>query len=343
MSTPGENWIAFIDLLGTKESASLSNEELYNSQRRFQDFLSGYASNLSSSDRLFPFADSCYIEFTDVNAIAPFIQALRYQLFGLGYFFKCAIGPGNLDYEATRSREVGAKIVGGRFGPDVVPVYRAHEAFKGVGTTLLRPRSAEDGGPSTHEASWLTLRASSVRSCFPSAKPGRAATLEEYADIAYGPNEVGDGDPDSSSTREARSYVRSIFRKAFESKIKNVGYGKYYLSCIIAMANSSPFERFELIDKTWSGAPPVFEELFPSGRGSKRMKAFSDISGIEIAYFTCMQKIFDVLERDAFLTFVTTLVNEQWLMKRISKVPTRFLSNRCRNDILSVMSDHGLS
>ncbi len=332
-------WVAFIDLLGTKESSALSNEDLFRSQARFQDFIVDYSSILSPSDSLHPFADCCYIEFSDVREFVEFYQKLRYQLFGLGFFFKCAVGPGQLGYQRKNGRQGGATVQGGSFGPGVVSIYKSHETFKGVGITVEKPSSTTG---ETYKEAWDHLSTQLVRSCHPSGKPTKvgAAELIEYFDIVYSPAEVGKSDASLEDASEAKSYVRGIFRKAFESKIKNLGYGKYYLSAIIAMANSSDFSAFEYDDGRWSKAPPVFDELFSSTR---RIRAFSDIPGIEIAYYTCLQKIREVLDEEDFRNLVIRLAKEQWLIKRISRVPSRFLDHKSRTEILSVISEHGLS
>lgn len=325
-------WVAFFDLLGTKDSASLSDDDLLISQARFHDFIREYSVDLSEEDRVYPFGDCCYIEFSDLELFALFVQRLRYKLFGLGYFFKCALAPGVLGYQAKSSPKKGAKIVGGSFGPGVIPVYRAHESFKGVGCIVVPPTELNN------HKNWLTIRSKLlVHSCYAEVPRGRSTSprFVDYLDVKYSISEVGAADTDGETADEADQFTKLLLTRVLSAKMKNINHGRYYISAIVAMVGSSDFSRLEYVERRWVNGPPIFTQLFENRRLARSL---AELPGIEVAFFLCVQRAWEYLggSRDSM---VFELASRPWLMKKVGAIPRTFLSHKLRDEIVSKLSE----
>ncbi|WGS85940.1 hypothetical protein [Methylomonas sp. UP202] len=154
--------VAFIDLLGTKESHKVSVNELLIQITSFAVSLADNALILDSdTSKIDHFSDCAYITTTTIdNRFFEFLQALRFKLLGEGLYFKCGVDLAEKnDHEqepdiehvfqnlGRSKREKINKVFSYRlFGREIVPAYLMHEELKGVGFSVSKaaePKSNE--------------------------------------------------------------------------------------------------------------------------------------------------------------------------------------------------------
>lgn len=154
--------IAFIDLLGTKESHKVSDSD-------FKAYLIALPKALAQASRKLPtdgrfeieqFSDCAILFFAlPMKDVCSFLDEVRERLLSAGFYFKCGVARGNqlVDgskislnsqesfaqkiYEniETKHAELISKHFNSRvFGPEIMEAFLLHEEFKGVGFSIAQ-------------------------------------------------------------------------------------------------------------------------------------------------------------------------------------------------------------
>lgn len=115
----------FLDMLGTKDSAKLSEVDYPSKLSLFKTHVTNISKALDCSINMRLFSDSVYLEIDDFSEAIFFCRELMKRCFPEDIFFKGAITEGHLNEESisfTNTSKSGRpiEISGSTFGPSVV-------------------------------------------------------------------------------------------------------------------------------------------------------------------------------------------------------------------------------
>lgn len=130
------NWVAFLDLLGTKESSS-SERGLRRQIEDFQQQVVDREGLLGPETSLYHFSDCIFLEVPgskgEVLAFLTWLNEVQANLYAQGYFFKCAVTSGSLEPTRSTLAPSARRSSIAFFNDSAVRAYELHEAFKGIG------------------------------------------------------------------------------------------------------------------------------------------------------------------------------------------------------------------
>lgn len=163
MST--EKLVAFIDLLGTKDSHKVSTNELASHLTLFAQALAENASRLDeNTSSIDHFSDCAYIATSSIDSrVFDFLADVRFSLLRHGLYFKCGV-----DLVKSDETQINDKVIYENvgkasipkvetffkyrlFGREIIPAYLHHEGLKGVGFSVSS-KAADAGKGKTVES-----------------------------------------------------------------------------------------------------------------------------------------------------------------------------------------------
>jgi hypothetical protein len=340
MARLGE-YTAFIDLLGSKESANVHPSNFFEGIRRFTDIVTGTAELLNDDSKLYLFSDCAFLSFSDIENFADYISNVRYHLFSSNYFFKCSVVPGELRAEtwkpnaaqrALRDRLTGI-VTGTTFSDVSVAAFLLQEQYKGVGVVVDKGVS---GGHKIIDSIYFSN--DDVRS------------IRQCRDIRFSRSEVGviyrhggallDDTPENHSVQEnAESYIRSFLASVISAKTKERKYGRYYASSLISFVKSSDFSRLVFDEESgWQNYPIMFRYLFMNRMIEKML---IDVLGWEYIYVAALGEIFKQRRRMDHQTesaIVIELLRRPRVARRLTSSPDTIIQATVREDLLRKLS-----
>lgn len=352
------HYVAFVDLLATKESANLPAREFYQAMAAFSQTAAGAAGGLSRASRMYIFSDCAYIESRSMTEVAQFVRTLRKPLFLCGRFFKGAVVAGQLEPKPLKraTRSEGATVSGVVFGPGSVPAYLLHERFKGIGVAV-EPLSDD---PTASDETVMTAypegdgrRFSVCRDVrYSAAEIGGLYSLDSSKRVRAGSScdwvEAEEDEDDEGGVLEeeyplfnsmedgGNEFVRVLIHNMIKSKVKSARYGRYYISTLISIVNSSDFSKLEYAKPDgWANFPIIFKYLFLSRTIEAQC---GDVAGCNLVYFAAVNQIFrsSKLEEAALLDLVSVIVSRPKLYSHIGSVPPEILAHEHRERFIEL-------
>lgn len=280
--TPKGSWIAFLDLLGTKNSSRIKKSDFPTKISTFARTIQEQAASVKSDIKLRFFSDSAYIECNDVNELARYASKLRLLLFSQEIFFKAAISPGALDdipstINEMRSNGFKIDIQGSSFGESAVTVYYNQENFKGIGFFV----DLKDGKSQKID--------SLCESAFPVSDDLKK--WSGFFDIRYTTSNIDSVMESSDSTdgfENAMAYLDILLENALRANFQKKNLSRYYISNFITIINSSNFSRLSVSDDQWKNAPPIFFHMIVS---KKRRLNYASLGGGHALFFALLHRV----------------------------------------------------
>ncbi len=341
----GRKWIAFIDLLGTKESSKISDAKFFSSLGNFHDTLGSYASILDNDDRVYLFSDSAVIEIEDTNKFILYYSLVRRSLFALSLYFKCAVSRGSLQAEkwdaakvfkknSAKSSDLSKIVNGFTFGKDLVHIYLNHEKFKGIGSfveDIPENKAFED---------------KFVSSAFLSKSQNYRYEL--FYDIPFNfSSSLQSLDPENpaadifSDSDKEDGLLNIYLHNMVKAKSISIQYGAYYVPSLITMLKSSDFRSIHIDNNgKFAGYPGIFYYIYLNSKMSQHVL---EIPGGELIYFCFLEKIFtesSILSKSDKSGFIGKLEKNRRILSKIHQVPTKIMSASVRESVINYIADH---
>lgn len=340
-----EKLICFLDLLGTKESSRVSQDDFYLAISSLHSCLEKNQVYLSQGYSIRGFSDCAFMALPIDTKSLQFLEMVREHLFSDGYFFKCSVLRATHTEEYSGSQSSGLSSVS--FGPPSVDAYILHEKYKGIGCIL---------DESVHATK--SLQKKMVSSVYFDDKGSLG--FKQFWDVAYDQNYTGtskfidelrSGNLEEGSVNHAANLnIDFYLKKFFVSRTKNKSYSKYYIPALISIINSSDFSNLVFDEKDgWSGAPVMFYKMFLEAR--LRQKVAID-SGSEILYYSVLNKIYkDLNHRDNDRgssdqvkdKLADIFSSKKKIMQFVSKVPNFVFNRNYQSDFLERVANSQLS
>jgi len=299
-----KNYIAFVDLVGVSNMARTDNEAYSHCLEVFLRSIQNRSSILKESGKIYFFSDCAYFESSNIVTIIKFFREIRRDLMRFGYFFKGSLGIGKLN--AKTFTETNDTVQGHYFGNDIIKVYGAHDALKGIGVNVLDTKDLS-----------LVQRKHLINSCY--LKHTNSKRAITFTDIKFHPDEI---------TNENLSVVLS---KMFESYSKSKRIARYYLSFIISMIQSTDFSKISVKDNKIQ--PPPIYKFVSSGSIDSH---FGDLSGGEYIYYALLNKLWsdDCDSFDMCNDILKKMINKKRILKVIEYVPACIFSQENKKAFL---------
>lgn len=282
MQSSRKSWIAFLDLLGTKNSSRIKKSEFPTKINTFARTIQEQAESINCDVKLRFFSDSAYIEGNDIDELSKYASRLRFLLFSQEIFFKAAISPGKLDDRPStkcEKRDNGFEldIQGSSFGESAVTVYYNQENFKGIGFFLDTKEGKSEKSDFFCE------------SAFPQSDDLKK--WSGFFDIRYNNSNINSTMESNDSVdgfENALSFLDILLENALRANFQKNGLSRYYISNFITLINSSDFSKLSISDDEWKNAPPIFFHMLIS---KKRRTNYSSLKGGHALFFALLHKV----------------------------------------------------
>lgn len=340
--------VCFIDLLGTKESSKVSEEEFSEAIGTFRDTLKKSMSLLKHKSEIRQFSDCAFMALNLNADTITFLDNVRETLFSKGYYFKCSLNPGEFHVEIDEDESAGFSSV--TFGASSIGSYLLHEDFKGLGYVI---------SPQVNEYDSEIAKAA-LKNLIHSVYIGGSNRNEviPYLDIRFRTPYIGNNDYclekkegrliEGEDNHSSETNFEKFLEDFMIAKTKNENYAKYYVPTLITMIHSSDFSDICYSDEEgWTGTPLIFYKLFLESRTSRRILS---IPRSEIVYCAAIEKVYkdaDFVSHDKYDIVKDKLaaffVKSQKIKRGISSVPNYVFSGLRRNDFIKRIAKFELS
>lgn len=126
------SYIAFIDMIGTRSSAVISNQEYKDAINDFNNYLQQVSTVYQC--KIYGYSDNAYIQIENLTDTVKFFRVLRDTLMNKHRYFSAAIDCGSLQAEKVDLKDKGFSM---KFTEsDTVDIYRKQCEFTGIGISL---------------------------------------------------------------------------------------------------------------------------------------------------------------------------------------------------------------
>lgn len=300
-------YIAFIDLLATKQSLDIGHDSYYANLKLFRQGLEATSDRLDRTDRIYAFSDCAYIAFSDMNEFSSYLNFLRKYFISKRLYFRCAISIGELDGVPLTDKSGGAELFGFTFGSDAVSAYLLHERYKGVGVIV--------------DGSIRTDVYPAVFSCYFSSERGGALNI--YRDIKLS----------FDSYDEELELLRSFEFELRKQSVRSKRIGRYYIPMLISWIASCDYSDLDIMDEgngITTNKPIVNLMIFNKSFDS----IIQEIHGFENAYFMMYSMLFSVEDDEVSQILSKKIASKRNIRSKVGSAHTQIISEKIKNNLL---------
>lgn len=237
------SFVAFVDMVGTRTSAMISNDEYTASINDFSDALKQLSEIFNC--KIYGYSDNAYIEFSDHTQMVQFFKLLRESLLYQHRYFTAAVSLGSLQAKQIffgRPKGFAMKFT----STVATDIYISQRQFSGIGISLSDSAVRE-----LRSQKMENLLCKSIYHCCNSS--GDDIGFEEVIDLAYDPVKI--------------EQLRYVLADYIMASAMSTRAGRYYLTPIISMIKCLDQsvvlnELTDLVDLlTLQTVPPAFRSL----------------------------------------------------------------------------------
>ncbi|WP_157083113.1 hypothetical protein [Novosphingobium lentum] len=304
------SWSGYIDLLGTRDIARLSSQDL---QIYLDSFHSALADFIHEFDGdCFAFSDGAFFTCRKFDSFYPFFIRVRNQLFQADAYFRCSFLPGKIvvdDGNELKIKPLGT-FVTYKFAGVAPEAYQAESVFKGVGgvVDLKKPRheevrerlKSEKSATKKEELSknidslevqfQQDCRKYLVDSFYISAN-GKKVNAVATFDFSYSSFEVGDSEDEGIPQYSGQQrLVDSLISSCYSSLARSSKISSYYLSALVSMIRCCDLKKsdWNAKDKSWILTPYAFRHLMSEGS----LRLLKDVPGFHLVLLTAFDHLY---------------------------------------------------
>ncbi len=328
--------IGFIDLLASKSSALLGDDNFHRAMEEFHRAILANADELGNEKKIRAFADCLYFQSNSPASCIRFVQSIRNNLFSKGYFFKGAIGTGRLGEQnvltafAESAPENTNGIEGVTFGGDVVSVYLASESFKGIGCFIHR----SFGEALANELGKDQAGSLVIQSVF--FPDERSTVVRKYFDVAFSSDELENED---ILFRRTMTYFE-------EAKIQKKKYSRFYFPLMMMHINASSLSVDDIAPHK-NGTEQqrgmevtrtkfIYKYFLSGGAYSSR---FSDIPCFEFPYLKIIDRLMTLgADEPRIRALIRAIPGRKRVLSDLDDLPPEILSVRNKRSLGKVLA-----
>ena len=294
-------FIAFIDLVGTKDIAYFDPEEYFKAAHSFQTSILQVSIKYENQGIMaYCFSDCAFIESENLIPLIEFIQELRNWLYWEGYYFKGAISTGTLgaidgsedfnEIERNHGKEIARmyrtksalftkakNVCRGTFflSSDVSFVYSLQDTLKGIGV-ITEPKTIELLPPESQEKYFVkSFYVPDIKKKIP----------VHFYDIRL-TDKITQVLAKDDRPYEFPSSLTLLFEKYDTSNRNSSINGRYYLSVLATWLASTSYQNIRIENGFLKDGPSIFKAFWQYGK---------DINGLNFSKLFKAPPCFDYL------------------------------------------------
>ena len=321
------SWCGYIDILGAREMARRSPQELTNGLYKLHSALSDHF-DVFKNAKCLAFSDGAFFKCKEFEDFLPFIRGVRNQLFQSGVFFRCSYLKGDIIIIDNETKQDGSYIDkkapsfrSFKFGGDAPVAYQKESEFKGIGCTI---QDSPKGN------------ANVISSFFLKWEGGRFYPAK-YEDVSFSRYEIGDPENEKEKrgfASEVRILEQILYYCHF-SLAQSAQLGSYYLPLLVNVIKSSSLAGVEYNSNRWD-APYAFRRLFGPGQA---LRVVRDIPGMSLFLLSVFDKLFldndEHIQEDAEEKIVRIIMKiKPSAFKNLATVPDYVISPRAKQRLI---------
>lgn len=215
-------YIAYFDLLGTKELCDNPNG-YYDNMQKFFEVVSHKSELFGNYGKVGVFSDCAYAESWDLQLMLDFLSRTFEELLVNGIFMSCALQEGTLDM-VFDDKAYSNRLSAVRFdSPDIAKLYLSQSKFKGIGihidSNLIT--KIEENGYSVTKCVYINRIEQPT---------GTEFVPVVYTDLMLLESRYGEKSISQTAER--------VYRSMYSAYVKSPRYGAYYISVLSNMIRS---------------------------------------------------------------------------------------------------------
>ena len=328
------HWCGYIDILGARELAKRSPQELNIALDRLHSALGDNFKYFADAD-CSAFSDGAFFRTSEFSNFFPFYTRVRNQLFQAGIFFRCSYIKGDISFADRETKENGVyanrrppRFRSFTFGGSAPNAYQKESELKGAGCTI-DPQYPKD------ELSELNI----IRTYGVAAKSGRFEP-HQFFDVRLSQFEISDEhETISKNYDDEHQVIDQIVYSAHSSSVDSAKAGSYYLPLLVLAVRSSYFKEISYQNYDWT-APYLFKKLF----GKKSIiKALKDVPGLNFLLLTAFDQLYhdfdEKIPEDIERAVVVKLMSRPSCFKELANVPVFVISPRARRRLIEARAE----
>lgn len=324
-------WSGYIDMLGTREIAKRSAQDLNVSLERFHSALrSGF--EVFEDGWCAAFSDGAFFGSSQFESFEPFYRKVRNQLFQSKIYFRCSYLPGQINVDKDEDNR-GIKLQPDAissffsltFSGSAPDAYQKESEFKGIGASIYFPGQRMSGN-------------ALVDSIFVK-HDGRRLVVQNYTDIAYSKFEISD--PDDGLTKptfdgELR-LLDQLVSACHATLLQSNKIATYYISPFATVIRSSDLSSVSYTDdKGWGESSYIFRQMM----SNSFTRVLRGLQGLELIYLVLFDHLYSQ-KNGNIPTIVEQLVLRKMLkvpgcIKDLDRIPTSVISAKARHRLIEI-------
>lgn len=337
MKKEKENYICFIDLVGTKDLTTFHPEDYISTITDFQKAIIKYTKVFSNeNDRVYFFSDGAYIESSNLLKLISYLQELRSDLSPTNHYFKAAITTGLLGAITGYENE---EIIRERFSDDIADLYKQFKKDLKLRQPLINGTiflSKDVSKAYSFQESLKGLGIFVEGKLVP--KISKHVVKSFYIPDILGNKTMPIWDIKMKEEELGEYNVRNVFRNYMISNTKSKKYGRYYLTFLATLINSTDFSVINYFKSSdlpsdkkiqLSNEPLILNILLELNKRYEPL--YSKAHGLDFLYFVLLNKVYSDCNE--------SLITKEILRKvlKLKKIFTKYLTdfNAIPNEIMS--------
>ncbi|MBN8675415.1 MAG: hypothetical protein J0L56_14895 [Chitinophagales bacterium] len=341
------NYIAFIDMVGTKNLANFDAAGYMEYITNFQQLIILHLDKLENKGKIHFFSDCAYIESEDPEILITFLSSFRIDLMTLKIFLKGSIVEGKLGAITGPESESDVKKM---YGDEVL------RKFKTVRPQLLEHKNQISG---------TLFYCNDIAKAFKMQDNLKGIGCFVHSDIIKISKSIEHKTVDSFYVKDTHKNILEFFKdlKYSNEFISNVNainliiqvyarsntysqkYGRYYLTILASIINSSNFKKLSLNknDSSKSGKflyePPIFTTIMNLKK--KFPLLYEKAYGLEYLYFALLNKIYNDQSggNETTKEILKIILNSKRFinkyMNNLEALPTKLISDQNKGKLIS--------
>lgn len=312
------SYVAFVDMVGTRASALISNAEYANAINDFNNALKQVSDYCEC--KIYGYSDNAYIEINKLPDVVLFFRRLRDTLMYRHRYFTAAVDWGSLNENRVYLDD--QKGFSMKFTTaDTVDIYKRQSSFSGIGVSLSKKVVEELNKKGMQDC----FRQSIFQHC---PKSGAAIEVESVFDVSYDPVIL-----------DKLEYIMADYMIAAATSERA---GRYYITPIITMIKCLDTTIFsDSLSKlitllSFQGVPKSFQTL----PHIKEYSLFFMFALIEfVLSWRQTDKTVDA-KRICEQVISNYGIDNSELLKNLPNISTSIISNENKRHFLSILYNY---
>lgn len=352
------SWSGYIDVLGTRDAAKISSQELYEYLHKFHAALSGWIEKFDGD--CYAFSDGAFFTCEKFENFPPFLTKIRNELFQSSTFFRCSFLPGEIKVESGDGNQFrsGKIFISYQFSGTAPEAYQAESNFKGVGCVIdtrkernpalqRELKSSRDENKNEirkkindEEEKFSNLKSEYLVDTFYVIPNGRKVTAIQSTDLRYSEYEISEKDEKiNSSYKNQQRLVDPIISACFSASARSSKIATYYISALVTMIRCCDLTGSNWDSSTgkWIKTPYVFRHIM----SDNSLRVLRDIPGFHLVLLCAFDHLYTSKQHSGMTDALEERILRHLLkvsscFKDLDEIPDFVISSSARHRLIKL-------